>query len=131
MDEEVETVAEQGQQVEPQGSMSTWSDWDVHFVPYPAVLAELGFESILSRITEAVWDEPLPLARWGDIGLSGQFDKVVTLSCEEMRDGTPEEFLRDVAEFMLGLELEGHLMVQRVFSVMRSPVLYDGDEDGE
>lgn len=111
------------------GEMSTWCDWEVHFFPYPRTLRELGFDAVLERISDAVWDDPAPLARWGDVGLSGQLECVITVSIAKAEDQQPEDFMQDVAQLMLKLGLEGHMMIHQVYNVMRSP-MYDGECDG-
>jgi hypothetical protein len=109
-----------------------WATWEIHFRPYPALIDSLGFEAILTRISDALFESDAPVAlteQWGEVSLSGHFDRVISFLVDEpdpyvghLMQHKPREiteFQDAVAAFLVDQELGGYLLNQRAVNVDR------------
>lgn len=107
-----------------------WATWEVHFRPYPALIDSLGFDTILTRVSNALFEQDEPVAlveRWGEVSLAGHFDRVLSFMVDEpdayadrLMQHKPREiteFQDEIAQFLVGLELGGFLLHQRAVNL--------------
>lgn len=112
-----------------------WATWEIHFRPYPALIDGLGFEAILTKVSDALFESDAPvelIEQWGEVSLSGHFGRVISFLVDEpdpyvshLMQYKPREiteFQDAVATFLVGLDLGGYLLNQRVVNVK-------GDDD--
>lgn len=117
-----------------EGGIETWVTWEADFRPYPGLIKEWSFDGILDRLSNAVYNDlSCPLRRWGDVDLSGHFEKSITFTAFEdaaTHIGTMQEFQDVIGRVLATLEVEGHLSpVHRVVNVSRPVQLDSEDED--
>lgn len=128
----MEVVAEE-QDAQPGGEIEIWVTWEADFRPYPGLIKEWSFDGILDRLCDAVYNDPsCPLRNWGDVDLSGHFEKAITFSAFEdaaTHMGTMADFQDVVGKVLATVEVEGNLgTVHRVVNVSRGIPLGEDDD---